>query len=63
MMAEFMPKSNRVLSQAISQDSKTATLKLVGISTMNNKETYGNVSLVKEVSWKIDTESWSNTQK
>ncbi len=63
MMAEFMPKSNRVLNRAIPQHGKTATLRLVGISTMDNKERYGNVSLVKEGSWKIDTESWSNIQK
>jgi hypothetical protein len=63
MMAESMPESIRLLTQTISQYGKTATLRLVGISIMDNKETYGNVSLVKEVLWKIDTESWYNTRQ
>ena len=64
MIGTFMPKSYKVLEQTISQDGKTATLKLTGIGDMSgNDEMIGTVAMVKEDSgWKIDSENWSNKQ-
>jgi len=64
MIGTFMPKSYKVLEQTISQDGKTATLKLTGIGGMSgNDEMIGTVAMVKEDSgWKIDSENWSNKQ-
>lgn len=57
MIGTFMPKSYKVLEQTISQDGKTATLKLTGIGGMSgNDEMIGTVAMVKEDSgWKIDS--------
>jgi hypothetical protein len=59
-----MPKSIRVVEQAISPDKKTGTLKLVGIGGIHsNDEVSGSVSLVKEESvCKISREEWSNKE-
>lgn len=64
MMAGFMPKSIRVTEQTISQDGKTANLKVTGIGGMSgNDEMSGTVAMVKEASgWKIEEESWSIKQ-
>ena len=64
LIAALMPKSIRVVEQAVSPDDKTVTLKLVGIGGISgNDEVSGTVSLVKEESeWKIDREEWSNKQ-
>ena len=64
MIGTFMPKSYKVLEQTISQDGKTATLKLTGIGDMSgNDEMIGTGAIVKlDSGWKIDSENWSNKQ-
>lgn len=63
LIAALLPASIRIVKTEVGSEAQSATLDLRGTSPDDGTPMYGRVDLVKEEGdWKIDRESWSNTQ-
>jgi hypothetical protein len=64
LIAALLPASIRIVKTDVGAGAASATLELTGASPDDGTPMYGRVNLVKEEGdWKIDRESWSNTQR